>query len=64
MNPNMWSNPITQRNFKTLTDLGYLSIGPTEGEMACESTGVGRMSEQDETFNEIKKIFSSVKKKR
>ncbi len=64
MNPNMWSNPITQRNFNTLTDLGYLSIGPTEGEMACESNGVGRMSEPDEIFNEIKKIFSSVKKKR
>lgn len=64
MNFNMWSNPITQRNFKTLTDLGYLSIGPAEGEMACENTGVGRMSEPDEIFKEIKKTFSSVKKKR
>jgi len=64
MNPNMWSNPITQRNFKTLTDLGYLSIGPAEGEMACESSGVGRMSEPDEMFKEINKHFSSVKKKR
>ncbi len=63
MNPNMWSNPITQRNFKTLTDIGYLSIGPAEGEMACESSGVGRMSEPDEIFEEIKKSLTSSKKK-
>ena len=63
MNPNMWSNPVTQRNFKTLNDLGFLSIGPAEGEMACESSGVGRMSEPDEIFREIMNIFSSPKKK-
>jgi len=63
MNPNMWSNPVTQRNFNTLTDIGYLSIGPSEGEMACDSSGVGRMSEPDELFEEIKKIFASSKKK-
>lgn len=63
MNPNMWSNPVTKKNFRTLLDLGFLSIGPAEGEMACESSGIGRMSEPDEIFQEILNFFSSSKKK-
>lgn len=64
MNPNMWSNPITVRNFKTLTDLGYLAVGPNEGEMACEQAGVGRMSEPDEIFAAIDDFFKKRSKKK
>lgn len=43
MNPNMWRNKVTQRNFAYLTrELGFSSIGPAQGEMACEDWGVGR----------------------
>jgi phosphopantothenoylcysteine decarboxylase/phosphopantothenate--cysteine ligase len=63
MNPCMWSNPITKRNVKTLRDLGYLFVGPEEGEMACEETGLGRMSEPNAIFEAIQAHFGSQKKK-
>jgi phosphopantothenoylcysteine decarboxylase/phosphopantothenate--cysteine ligase len=53
MNPQMWSNPITQRNVAMLKELGYLFIGPGEGRMACEESGVGRMSEPEQLFTAI-----------
>jgi phosphopantothenoylcysteine decarboxylase / phosphopantothenate---cysteine ligase len=57
MNPGMWSNRITQRNFETVTrDLGWESIGPEAGEMACDSSGVGRMSEPEAIFDCVSKL--------
>ena len=54
MNPGMWSNKITQRNFQTLTqDLGWVSVGPEAGEMACDASGVGRMSEPEAIFEAV-----------
>lgn len=57
MNPNMWSNPITQRNALTLTELGYRIIGPGEGEMAERQFGVGRMLEPEQILSEITRYF-------
>ena len=57
MNPQMWRNPVTQRNFKTLLGLGYRSVDPTEGEMACDDYGVGRMAEPDAIFEAVKRLF-------
>lgn len=57
MNPNMWSNPITQRNAQILTGLGYRIIGPAEGEMAERQFGVGRMLEPEQIFEEITRFF-------
>ncbi len=48
MNDRMWSNPLVQRNVKTLTDLGYQMIGPGEGWLACRSLGAGRMADAAE----------------
>ena len=53
MNPQMWSNSITQRNVAMLKELGYLFVGPDEGDMACEEAGVGRMSEPAQLFTAI-----------
>jgi phosphopantothenoylcysteine decarboxylase len=51
MNAQMWENPITQRNLKTLRDLlGYHTIGPDEGWQACRTAGMGRMSEPEAIF--------------
>jgi phosphopantothenoylcysteine decarboxylase/phosphopantothenate--cysteine ligase len=58
MNPQMWANPITRRNFKTLLELGYQSVDPAEGEMACDHVGVGRMAEPDVILEHIKAFFS------
>ena len=53
MNPQMWANPITQRNVAMLSELGYLFVGPDEGAMACEEAGVGRMSEPEQLFTAV-----------
>ncbi|RKX27607.1 MAG: hypothetical protein DRP47_06270 [Candidatus Zixiibacteriota bacterium] len=64
MNPYMWSNPITQRNYKTLQDIGYQVVGPEEGEMACDQRGVGRMAEPETIFKAIELFFNSKQKKK
>ncbi|GAM97498.1 phosphopantothenoylcysteine decarboxylase [alpha proteobacterium U9-1i] len=49
MNPFMWSNAATQRNFATLQGAGRHFIGPNEGEMAeSGERGVGRMAEPEQ----------------
>lgn len=49
MNPHMWANTATQRNFATLQASGLSVIGPNEGEMAeSGERGVGRMAEPEE----------------
>lgn len=57
MNPQMWSNPITQLNCDMLSQIGYNFVEPTEGEMACDHFGVGRMPEPDMLFEIINKFF-------
>ncbi len=65
MNPYMWSNAVTQHNIGKLKELGFLTVGPDEGDMACDHVGVGRMSEPDVIFDAIEKFFSkSVQKKK
>jgi phosphopantothenoylcysteine decarboxylase/phosphopantothenate--cysteine ligase len=59
MNPQMWSNPITQRNYNMLKGLGYDFVMPAEGNMACDHFGVGRMQEPEILFDHIKKFFKS-----
>jgi phosphopantothenoylcysteine decarboxylase / phosphopantothenate---cysteine ligase len=46
MNPHMWANAATRRNFATLQASGLRFIGPNEGEMAeSGERGLGRMAE-------------------
>ena len=58
MNPGMWQHPATQRNAQWLADNGYSFVGPAEGDMACDQTGVGRMAEPSEILAAIKTRFS------
>lgn len=59
MNPQMWQNPITQRNYHSLKELGYLFIDPGQGMMACKDWGVGRVAEPEDIFEQIKGYFKS-----
>jgi phosphopantothenoylcysteine decarboxylase/phosphopantothenate--cysteine ligase len=46
MNPHMWANKATQRNFARLMDDGVHVVGPNAGEMAERGeAGTGRMAE-------------------
>ncbi len=48
MNQQMWHNPATQNNIKTLSTWGYTFFGPGAGEQACGDIGLGRMLDVDE----------------
>jgi phosphopantothenoylcysteine decarboxylase/phosphopantothenate--cysteine ligase len=62
MNPQMWINPVTQKNYNFLKGLGYRFMAPVEGNMACDHYGVGRMPEPDKIFDAIKRFFATKKK--
>lgn len=65
MNPQMWHNKVTQRNFTYLVDeLGYLVVDPVEGNMACDHVGVGRMAEPDVIFEQVQLFLSGAQKKK
>ena len=43
MNVNMFTNPVVQRNIKTLEEFGATVIPPDNGYLACGYTGAGKM---------------------
>ena len=57
MNVRMWLNPITTKNFKKLLSLGYLSIGPETGEMACGEYGEGKMADPNNILIYLNEFF-------
>ena len=63
MNPGMWGNKVTQKNYEYLKSLGHRFVDPVEGEMACDHVGVGRMAEPEIIFQKIADLFSTGKKK-
>ena len=53
MNSQMWSHPAVQRNIDILRSWGIRTIGPAEGELACGTSGIGRMAEPEEIATAI-----------
>ncbi len=45
MNTHMWNHPATQANLRILQERGVRVVGPESGELACRTSGMGRMSE-------------------
>lgn len=58
MNDRMWANPATQRNVATLKNDGVVIAGPAVGELACGTSGAGRMIEPLELFEHILRTLS------
>jgi len=54
MNREMWDNPATQRNITQLERDGIALIGPASGDQACGETGLGRMFEPEQIFDEVR----------
>jgi len=57
MNVRMWLHKSTKENFNKLLDYGYLSVGPSEGEMACGEYGEGKMATPDDIYKFIENFF-------
>ena len=53
MNVAMWESAATQDNMAKLSARGFLSIGPTEGDMACGEFGFGRFEEPEQIHEAI-----------
>lgn len=63
MNTRMWANPVVQRNVQTLTGLGFRTIGPESGRLACGDVGPGRMAEPGQIVEAITDLIRQIKLK-
>jgi phosphopantothenoylcysteine decarboxylase/phosphopantothenate--cysteine ligase len=50
MNEVMWDSAQVRTNVARLAGLGYLFVGPADGELACGDAGRGRMASPEEIF--------------
>lgn len=57
MNTRMWFNPVVQRNIKSLKELGWYTILPIEGVLACGHKGIGKLNKPRNIVNQIVKII-------
>jgi len=64
MNPRMWLNKVTQKNYVFLKELGYHFIDPDEGDTACGDLGVGRMAEPEKIFEFVRVFLEKTSKKK
>ena len=58
MNVGMWENPATQANLEILRSRGIGIVEPESGELACGTTGRGRMAEPSTIFSALEKELS------
>ncbi len=56
MNEKMWTNPVVGKNIDTLKNMGFETIGPEKGRLACGTEGIGRMSEPADIINRLRQI--------
>lgn len=59
MNENMYTHFSTQKNLKYLKDNGIHIIEPTEGFLACQTEGKGRMAEPEILFETINSFLQT-----
>lgn len=57
MNSAMYDNVAVQDNIRCLKDKGVNILSPAEGELACGTSGVGRMPEPEAIFEYVNGIF-------
>jgi phosphopantothenoylcysteine decarboxylase / phosphopantothenate---cysteine ligase len=57
MNVRMWLHPATQANLSTITGRGVQVVQPTEGPMACNEFGFGRLAEPPDILTAIEAML-------
>ncbi|MDJ0496632.1 MAG: bifunctional phosphopantothenoylcysteine decarboxylase/phosphopantothenate--cysteine ligase CoaBC [Acidimicrobiia bacterium] len=58
MHTEMWENPATQRNVRTLLDDGVTIVGPLSGALAGGDSGPGRMVEPEDILTALTEVLS------
>lgn len=64
MNSNMWAHPATQENIARLKSRGHIVIEPSEGLLACGTTGPGRLAEPSVVIEQVINIQNGVPQQR
>ncbi len=59
MNTNMWQNPAVMTNVRQLAAAGYRFIAPGEGELACGTSGPGRMADPQVIFERCRAALAA-----
>ena len=59
MNTQMWENATVQRNIEYLRSTGVHWVAPAEGELACGTTGTGRMAEPEEIAAAVEQLLQN-----
>ena len=57
MNTNMWNNSSTQKNIDTLVKRGLYFSGPTSGDLACRTSGIGKLNSIENIFDDIEYLL-------
>ncbi|MDA8124755.1 MAG: bifunctional phosphopantothenoylcysteine decarboxylase/phosphopantothenate--cysteine ligase CoaBC [Deltaproteobacteria bacterium] len=58
MNSHMYAHPAVQANLARLASFGYTILAPGTGELACRTTGQGRLPEIHEIAEEIESLLT------
>ncbi len=58
MNHRMYENPVVQGNIEKLKRLGFIFVGPGEGELACGWDGKGRLAPLDDIVESVMKSLT------
>ncbi|OPY75401.1 MAG: Coenzyme A biosynthesis bifunctional protein CoaBC [Syntrophorhabdus sp. PtaU1.Bin153] len=58
MNTKMWGSPMVQDNVTRLKDAGYEFMEPASGDLACGTSGKGRMPPVEEVVERMEDIFT------
>lgn len=58
MNTNMYLNPVTQDNMKTLQKYGFEVITPASGLLACRDVGIGKLPEESLIVEYVEKAIA------
>ena len=61
MNTGMWENPATRHNIATLTARGVTFVDAGTGDLACGTTGKGRMAEPQVVFEAVTLLLATKK---
>lgn len=57
MNTAMYENPLTQRNIRTLKELGFCFIEPREAMLACGSLGKGALADTEQILSAVREAL-------
>jgi phosphopantothenoylcysteine decarboxylase / phosphopantothenate---cysteine ligase len=58
MNTKMWGSPMVEANIRKLKESGYEFMEPASGDLACGTSGKGRMPAVEDILEQMEDIFT------